>query len=75
MDIPRGEGYLLCHVKRNKRGAEVEMIDYLRALAARIRGLLGDHRADRELDDEIWAHLELLTERYVQRGMTREEAA
>ena len=51
------------------------MIHYLRALAARLRGLFGDRRAEREFDDDIRAHLELLTERYVRQGMTETEAA
>jgi hypothetical protein len=51
------------------------MIHYLRALAARLRGLYGNRRADRELDDEIEAHLRLLAERYVCHGMTEAEAA
>ncbi|HEY6403781.1 MAG TPA: ABC transporter permease, partial [Blastocatellia bacterium] len=51
------------------------MIDYLRVLAAKLRGLFGDHRPDRELDGEIEAHLRLLTERYVRQGMTEAEAA
>jgi predicted permease len=51
------------------------MIHYLRALAARLRGLFGDRRADRELDDEIETHLRLLAERYVRQGMTEAEAA
>jgi predicted permease len=51
------------------------MTDYLRALAARLRGLWGKRRAERELDDEIEAHLRLLAERYVRRGMTEAEAA
>jgi predicted permease len=51
------------------------MIHYLRALVARLRGLFGDRRADREIDDEIKAHLRLLTERYVRQGMTEAEAA
>jgi len=51
------------------------MIHYLRALAAKLRGLFGDRRADRELDDEIETHLRLLTERYVLQGMTETEAA
>src|SRR5262245_39709885 len=50
------------------------MIHYLRALAARLRGLFGDRSADRELDDEIEAHMRLLTERYVRQGMTEAEA-
>src|SRR5215831_17271524 len=52
----------------------VEMIHHLRALAARLRGLLGDRRVERELDDEIEAHLRLLAERYVRRGMSESEA-
>jgi putative ABC transport system permease protein len=51
------------------------MIHYLRALAAKLRGLFGDRRADREFDDEIETHLRLLTERHVLQGMTEEEAA
>src|SRR5215510_3396376 len=50
------------------------MTHYLRALAAKLRGLFGDRRADQELDDEIETHLRLLTERYVRQGMTEEEA-
>jgi MacB-like periplasmic core domain len=50
------------------------MIDYLRALAARLRGLFGDRGAGREFSDEIQVHLELLTERYVRQGMTEVEA-
>jgi putative ABC transport system permease protein len=51
------------------------MIHYLRAFVAKLRGLFGDRRAERELDDEIEAHLRLLTERYVRQGMTEAEAA
>jgi hypothetical protein len=51
------------------------MAHYLRVLAAKVRGLFGDHRADRELDDEIETHLRLLTERYVRQGMSEDEAA
>jgi putative ABC transport system permease protein len=51
------------------------MIHYLRVLAARFRGLFGNRRADRELDDEIETHLRLLTERYVRQGLTEAEAA
>src|SRR5215475_2372410 len=50
------------------------MIHYLRALAARIRGLFGNRRADQQLDDEIDEHLRLLAERYVRQGMTEAEA-
>jgi predicted permease len=51
------------------------MIYYLRDLAARLRGLFGGRRAERELDEEIKTHLRLLTERYVRQGMTEDEAA
>jgi len=51
------------------------MTDYLRALAARLRELIGDRRANQDLDNEIETHLRLLTERYVRQGMTEAEAA
>src|SRR5262245_31981978 len=51
------------------------MTHYLRALAAKLRGLLGDRGADQDLDDEIETHLRLLSERYVRQGMTEAEAA
>src|SRR5262245_4145876 len=50
------------------------MIHYLRALIAKLRELFGDRRADRDFDNEIKAHIELLTERYVRQGMTETEA-
>ena len=43
------------------------MTRYLRSLAARLRGLFGGRRADRELGEEIETHLRLLTERYAAR--------
>src|SRR5262245_15929042 len=51
------------------------MIHYLRILVAKLRGLFGGRRAERELDDEIETHLRLLTERYVCQGMDEAEAA
>jgi predicted permease len=51
------------------------MIHYLRALAAKLRGLFWDRRADRDLEYEIETHLRLLTERYIRQGMTEAEAA
>ena len=48
------------------------MTHYLRALAARLRGLFGDRRADRELDDEIETHLHMLTVRYESRSRRQE---
>src|SRR5512145_279349 len=50
------------------------MIHYLRALAARLRGLFGSRKVDQELDDEIETHLRLLAERYIRQGMTEAEA-
>src|SRR5262245_38732259 len=50
------------------------MTHYLRVLAARLRGLFRDRRANQEFDDEIEAHLRLLAERYVRQGMTEAEA-
>lgn len=50
------------------------MIHYLRVLVARVRGLFGDHRTERDLEDEIETHLRLLTERYVRQGMSEAEA-
>jgi PadR family transcriptional regulator len=74
------EGELGADRRRDRAPVEagrpgVEMTHYLRALAARLRGLFGDRRVDRELNDEIEAHLRLLTERYVRQGMTSAEAA
>jgi predicted permease len=51
------------------------MTHYLRALAAKLRGLFGNCNADQELDDEIETHLRLLAERYVRQGMSEDEAA
>jgi hypothetical protein len=38
------------------------MVQQLRVLAARLRGLFGDRRAERELEDEIETHLRLREE-------------
>ena len=51
------------------------MIHFLRALAARLRELFGDRRAELELDDEIETHLRMSTEQYIRLGMTEAEAA
>jgi hypothetical protein len=40
----------------------------------RLRLWAGRHRAERELSDEMRAHREMLEERYVGEGMSREEA-
>ena len=46
----------------------------LRVLLARIKGLVIRGRADAALDDDIQAHLELLTRDYIQRGLSRRDA-
>ena len=46
----------------------------LRELASRIRGFFSKDSLDRDLDDELRAHLEMLVEENVSRGMTIEEA-
>src|SRR5262249_24211347 len=51
------------------------MVDYFRAVVARLLGLFRDRKADLDFDDEIETHLRLLTERYVRQGMSGDEAA
>ena len=46
----------------------------LREIAFRIRGLFARDRLDQDLDDELRAHLEMLVEENLRRGMTIEEA-
>ncbi|HXF40860.1 MAG TPA: permease prefix domain 1-containing protein, partial [Blastocatellia bacterium] len=46
----------------------------LREIGSRIRGLFGKELLDRELDEEMTAHLEMLVEENLRRGMTLEEA-
>ena len=50
------------------------MIARLRALAARVAGLLR-HRPDAGFDDEMRTHLQLLTERYMRQGLAPADAA
>lgn len=47
---------------------------YFREIAARIRGLFNARHRDADLDDEVAAHLDLLAEENIRRGMPREEA-
>ncbi len=47
----------------------------LRLWAAKTRGLFVKGREDEELDTEILAHIDLLTRRYVDQGMPRQDAA
>jgi predicted permease len=46
----------------------------LRVLLARLRGLLSRGRADAALDEDIQAHLELLTRDYIDRGFSPRDA-
>src|SRR5580704_14553174 len=50
-------------------------MDRLRVFAARLLGLLRDRRADENLDAELRAHLELLTDENMRRGMNAVQAA
>ena len=46
----------------------------LRVVVARLKGLVSRGRADAALDDDIQAHLELLTRDYIQRGLSPRDA-
>jgi predicted permease len=48
---------------------------YLRILAHRLRSLFAWRRTERELDAELRAHLELLQQENIRKGLSREEAA
>src|SRR5437588_9156843 len=50
-------------------------ISRLRAFAARVLGFLGPQKRDSEFDEEMQAHLQLLADRFVAQGMSREDAA
>ena len=41
---------------------------------ARVREFFGGSAVDRDLTDEVQAHLDHLTDEYIRRGMTRDEA-
>lgn len=47
----------------------------LRAFAAKLSGFLRGRRRDGEFEDEIQEHLQLLAERFVAQGMSKQEAA
>jgi putative ABC transport system permease protein len=49
-------------------------VEWLRILAARLRGLFCKNQLDEDLDAEFRAHLEMLTEENIRRGMTTAEA-
>ena len=46
----------------------------LRVLVARVRELFKGGRLERDLSDELQAHLDYLTDEHVRRGLTRDEA-
>jgi len=50
------------------------MFDWLRVLACRIRGWLNLGRLDQDFEQELEAHLALLTEENIRRGLPPEEA-
>ena len=47
----------------------------LRIFLAKLQSLFRQSKASREFEDELQAHLQLLTERFIRQGMSREEAA
>jgi predicted permease len=50
------------------------MMDWLREILSRCIALLGRNRLDRDLDDELGAHVELATSENMRRGMSEPEA-
>jgi predicted permease len=46
----------------------------LRVFASRLKGLFAQLSSEHEFDDELLAHIELLTERYIRQGATPTEA-
>ena len=50
------------------------MVSRLRVFASKLRGSIASRSEDGGVDDEIGAHLQLLTERYVRQGMSPDEA-
>jgi putative ABC transport system permease protein len=49
-------------------------MEWLRIFAARLRSLFRKRQLEAELDTELQAHLEMLTEENIRRGMNREQA-
>jgi len=49
-------------------------VSYMRTFASRVRGLFRRSHAERELNDELRAHLDSLTEANIRRGMSSEDA-
>ncbi len=51
------------------------LISRLRSFAARVLGLFASRKRDSDFDQEVQSHLELLADRFVAQGMSREAAA
>jgi len=49
-------------------------VDRLRVLASRVFGLFGKRNSDEDFDAEVCAHLQLLTDDNIRRGMNPAEA-
>ena len=49
-------------------------ISRLRAFVARVRGLVRPRKRDTDFDEEMQAHMQLLTDRFVAQGMSHEDA-
>jgi hypothetical protein len=47
---------------------------WLRIAAARVRGLLRGEAVERDIDEELSCHIEMLTDENMRSGLTREEA-
>jgi predicted permease len=50
------------------------MLTFIRIAVSRVRGWLQQRHRDAELGDEIQAHLDLLTDEFVRRGLSQDEA-
>src|SRR6202048_1495404 len=50
-------------------------ISRLRAFTARVRAFFEARKRDSDFDEEVQAHLQLLADRFVAQGMSREDAA
>jgi len=50
------------------------MAIWIRVFTARLRGLFGQRRSGHELEDEIQLHIQMLTDRFILRGMAPDDA-
>jgi hypothetical protein len=50
-------------------------ISRLRSFAARVLGLFASRKRDSDFDQEVQSHLQMLADRFVAQGMSREAAA